>query len=114
MFSNAGRLVAPIIIALLIVVAILQGQRTDQAVKDLQELATNQRAALVAGCERGNDLRAQVTANVTVLDEFLQAAADARRASGDHQVAAGYEELRTRLDPLEPVDCATAYPTPPR
>lgn len=110
----ATRLAAPLIIGLLIVVAILQGQRTDQAVNDLRDLAAAQRTALVAGCERGNDLRAQVTANVSVLDEFLEAAAAARRASGDKQVADGYEQLRTKLAPLDPVDCATAYPDTPR
>lgn len=112
--QDAGRAfvrnIGPIIVVALLILAALQAKRADENADILRDVVAGQRDAQVQGCIRGNKLRAQVTANVQVIDEFLKTAARARREEGNRTVAEQYEELRGHLDPLEPVDCDTAYP----
>lgn len=68
------------------------------------------RDAQVKGCYRGNALRAQVNKNVYVVDSFIRLAVQARRGSGDINVAEKYAELLPKLAPLDGVDCEAAYP----
>lgn len=66
------------------------------------------RANQVAACQRGNVARAAINAQAAVLSEFLQAAADARRAAGtplDVQTADRYLELADRLEEVPVPDC---------
>lgn len=80
------------------------------------------RANLLAGCERGNVLRGQVTTNndaIVALKVSVHAfaihAAEARRDSGDMDVARQYDQIAAEVDQIQPraippVDCAAAYP----
>lgn len=110
---GAIRLTGTIIVALLLVLALIQNARQTNTIHELRSFIGEQRNAQVTGCHRGNTLRAQVTANVTVLDEFLATAAVARRLDHRMKVADRYEELRGKLRPIAAVDCERAYPRPP-
>ena len=79
----------------------------------------------LGNCERGNKLRMESNRRIQphridrdVLNDFLKSAAQARRATGDAQVAHDYDQLRRRLRavtfrdiPL--VDCREAIPLLP-
>lgn len=108
-----ARAIPTVTVVGLFIFSFLQLHRTDEAANALRNLAPAQRAALVAGCERGNDLRAQLSKNVEVLDKLLATATIARRQSGDYVIARAYEQLRTLLEPIGAVDCERAFPRVP-
>lgn len=69
---------------------------------------TNLRDDLVASCERGNDLREETNQVILSLQEFLEAAADAREGAGtpeDVLTAERYREIADELEPVEIANC---------
>lgn len=110
---RALNILGPVIVVLLFVLAVLQAQRTADTVRTLRDFIREQRTAQVNGCHRGNQLRAQVNANVDVLGEFIGEAIRARRTSGDIAVADRYSALLPKLNPLELVNCEQAFPKAP-
>lgn len=93
--------------------------RTDAEDRRAQETYDSQ----VAGCERGNILRAEVNELGATVSLFLDDAAEIRKATAQSQPPSTERSLNLRafrrwsawaeeVSPLEIIDCANAYPEP--
>lgn len=59
----------------------------------------------IAACERGNKVRKIISDNSVALSTLIKQAIEARKTSGDLDVAAQYSETLKLVQPSPPVNC---------